>query len=341
MGEMAKYVGGFPSPAILENPRSRGSKTLRFVEPESRPLPRIPEISKNDNSVGLASPMDQGSRGVGRPSSLQLPPARVQDFGDLFPPPRVRRPSMYSRFSRSWDTKSSNGKSRLSFLPGYGYNDYRPLSFRASIWLKDPNDFVLQFQLNEDDDDAPQSFDPSNHSWSRSKKKRFVYVISLAAMFSPLSSNIYFPALNAIAAALKVSTGLVALSITVYMLVQGLAPSFWGPLADSFGRRPILLSTLVVYLIANASLALPGNYAVLMVFRGLQAAGSASTIAIGSGVIGDIADAEERGGFMGLFGGSTSSDSSPVVVLNADLLLQSECSDKLSGLSLVVPCLKG
>jgi MFS family permease len=83
------------------------------------------------------------------------------------------------------------------------------------------------------------------------------------------------------------------------MLVQGIVPSFWGPLADAYGRRPIFLSTLLVYLVANIGLALPGNYAVLMVFRGLQAAGSASTIAIGAGVIGDIADADERGGFMG------------------------------------------
>src|ERR1700761_41817 len=98
---------------------------------------------------------------------------------------------------------------------------------------------------------------------------------------------------------------LVALSITVYMLFQGIAPSFWGPLADTYGRRPILLSTLAVYILANLGLALSPSFEVLMLFRGIQAVGSASTIAIGAGVIGDIAVAGERGGFMGLFGGST------------------------------------
>jgi MFS family permease len=44
----------------------------------------------------------------------------------------------------------------------------------------------------------------------------------------------------------------------------------------------------------------------LMSFRALQAVGSASTIAIGAGVIGDVASAGERGGFMGLFGGRKS-----------------------------------
>jgi MFS family permease len=100
---------------------------------------------------------------------------------------------------------------------------------------------------------------------------------------------------------------LISLTITIYMLFQGLAPSFWGPLADSYGRRPIFLSTLILYIGACVGLALSPNFAVLMTFRALQAIGSSSTIAIGAGVIGDIAVAGERGGFMGLFGGSMSS----------------------------------
>lgn len=87
------------------------------------------------------------------------------------------------------------------------------------------------------------------------------------------------------------------------MIFQGLSPSLWGPLADTYGRRPILLSTLFVYVIANLILAFTINFPMLLVFRGIQAFGSASTIAIGAGVIGDIAVASERGGLMGLFGG--------------------------------------
>ena len=179
------------------------------------------------------------------------------------------------------------------------------LSLDGSIWVKHPDDIVLQFSFVDwFENGEAEGFDPPHHTWTRSKKKRLVYLVSLAATFSPLSSNIYFPALNSIAAALHTRPDLVALTITIYMIFQGLAPSFWGPLADSYGRRPVLLATLVVYLIANVALALPGNFAVLMAFRGLQAVGSSSTIAIGAGVIGDIATAGERGGFMGLFGGS-------------------------------------
>jgi MFS family permease len=67
------------------------------------------------------------------------------------------------------------------------------------------------------------------------------------------------------------------------------------------GRRTAYIGTFVVFLGACIGLALTRNYATLLVLRCLQSTGSASTIAIGSGVIGDISTRAERGGFMGFF----------------------------------------
>ena len=82
-----------------------------------------------------------------------------------------------------------------------------------------------------------------------------------------------------------------------------IAPMFWGTLADHWGRRPIFLACMSVLSLACVGLALvPTNaYWLLMLLRCLQAAGSASTIALGAGVIGDIATRAERGGFFGLY----------------------------------------
>lgn len=74
---------------------------------------------------------------------------------------------------------------------------------------------------------------------------------------------------------------LATLTITVYMIVQGITPTFWGSISDVTGRRPVFVGTFIVYLIANIVLAVSTNYAELMVFRALQAAGSAATISIG------------------------------------------------------------
>lgn len=75
---------------------------------------------------------------------------------------------------------------------------------------------------------------------------------------------------------------LATLTITVYMIVQGITPSFWGSFSDVVGRRPTFLATMLVYIIANIALAVSDNYAELMVFRALQAAGSSATISIGT-----------------------------------------------------------
>lgn len=87
------------------------------------------------------------------------------------------------------------------------------------------------------------------------------------------------------------------------MIAQGIAPSFWGPIADCMGRRQVLVYTLVLFAGANIGLALSRNIGVIMFFRFMQAAGSSSTISIGTGVIADIAPAKERGGFIGAFAG--------------------------------------
>lgn len=118
---------------------------------------------------------------------------------------------------------------------------------------------------------------------------------------SGFASNIYFPALPAIARDLDVSVELINLTVTSYLIFQGIAPSFWGPLSDVKGRRIAYCCTFLVFLGACIGLAETKNYATLIVLRCLQSTGSASTIAIGSGVIGDITTRAERGGFMGIF----------------------------------------
>lgn len=78
---------------------------------------------------------------------------------------------------------------------------------------------------------------------------------------------------------------------------------FWGPIADSYGRRPVFLACLTVLCGSCIGLALvpTSAYWLLMLLRCLQAAGSASTTTTGAGVIGDIAIPAERGGFFGIY----------------------------------------
>lgn len=121
------------------------------------------------------------------------------------------------------------------------------------------------------------------------------------SIVSGFASNIYFPALPTIAHDLNVSIELVNLTVTSYLIFQGFAPSLWGPVSDVRGRRVAYCCTFVVFLGACIGLAETKNYATLIVLRCLQSTGSASTIAIGSGVIGDITTRADRGSYMGVF----------------------------------------
>jgi MFS family permease len=152
-------------------------------------------------------------------------------------------------------------------------------------------------QLSEPSDSSKP--EPPYHILSTKQKWNLVIFVSLAGAFSPLSSNIYFPAIDTISSDLGVNASLVALTITVYMVAQGIAPSLFGVFSDSCGRRLTFTISLGIYTAANLALAFTSSYPMLMVLRGVQAAGSAATISISAGVIADIASPQERGGFMG------------------------------------------
>ncbi|GME56175.1 putative major facilitator superfamily transporter protein [Neofusicoccum parvum] len=141
------------------------------------------------------------------------------------------------------------------------------------------------------------------HVFTYRQKFLIVILISCAATFSPLASNIYFPALELISEEMNASKEEMALTITVYMIAQGIAPSLWGPISDCIGRRQVLIWTLLLFHLTNIALALAPTTPLLTALRALQALASSATISLGAGVIADIAPAAERGGFTGAFAG--------------------------------------
>lgn len=141
---------------------------------------------------------------------------------------------------------------------------------------------------------------PVYSTFTKGQKQYIVFLTAFGGLFSPLSANIYFPALNALSQDLKVSKELINLTLTTYMIFQGLAPTIFGDLADMAGRRPAYIISFVIYIGANIGLALQNNFAALLILRCLQSTGSSGTFALGSGVIGDISTSGERGKYMGL-----------------------------------------
>ena len=140
---------------------------------------------------------------------------------------------------------------------------------------------------------------PLHSVFGKRQKQYIVFMTALGGLFSPLSASSYFPALNTLSQDLHVSSGLINLTLTTYLVFQGLAPAMYGDLADAAGRRPAYLIGFVVYIAANIGLATQSSFPALLVLRCLQSSGSSGTIALANGIVADIATSGERGKYIG------------------------------------------
>lgn len=142
--------------------------------------------------------------------------------------------------------------------------------------------------------------EPAKYSSFSSRQKNVIIgLAAFAGWFSSVSSFIYFPAIPNIASSLDQSTENINLTVTSYLIVSGVIPSIVGNAADRFGRRPVVLIALTVYLGANIGLALQSSFALLFFFRMVQSAGISGTFCITYGVLGDLFTPAERGGYSG------------------------------------------
>ncbi|KDQ20614.1 hypothetical protein BOTBODRAFT_313240 [Botryobasidium botryosum FD-172 SS1] len=138
-------------------------------------------------------------------------------------------------------------------------------------------------------------------AFTKRQKGVIVACVSLAGLFSSLTINIYIPALPAIARDLHTTESLASLTITVYMIFQGLSPTFWASLADAYGRRPIYISTMLLFVVACIGLGEVNSLIPMLVLRAVQSSGCSSVVSIGAGTVGDITTPQERGSYMGWY----------------------------------------
>ncbi|AEO67227.1 21cfdfc5-99a5-4882-8592-d6d36cee1dec [Thermothielavioides terrestris] len=148
----------------------------------------------------------------------------------------------------------------------------------------------------------PVSSGPAYSVFPKPTKRWIIAMAACASFVSPMTANIYFPALNPIAADLGVSVNLINLTLTTYMVFQALAPTVAGDFGDMAGRRPAFIVCFTIYVFANLGLALQNNYAALLVLRMLQSAGSSGTLSMCYAVVADVAVSAERGKYMGFVG---------------------------------------
>ncbi|WP_279599150.1 multidrug effflux MFS transporter [Methylobacterium sp. J-076] len=112
-------------------------------------------------------------------------------------------------------------------------------------------------------------------------------------MTGTVALHIFVPALAVAAAELHADAAGIQATITVYLVGLAGGQLLYGPLSDRYGRRPVLIAGLGLYL-AGLLLAIPApNLGVLLVARAMQSLGACSCLVIGRAMVRDVSTRED------------------------------------------------
>lgn len=137
-------------------------------------------------------------------------------------------------------------------------------------------------------------------TFSKGTRCYLTYLLGFIMVLSTLTATIYFPLIPLLSSSFSSSTQAINLTVTVYAIVQAISPGIFASLADTFGRRPVLLILLVIYTGGSLGLVFDkGSYAALMTLRALQSLGGSPIPAIAYGIVADVATVAERGKMLG------------------------------------------
>jgi EmrB/QacA subfamily drug resistance transporter len=91
--------------------------------------------------------------------------------------------------------------------------------------------------------------------------------------------------------------------VTAYLLATTIVTPLYGKLGDLFGRKIVLQSAIILFLVGSALCGLSQSMGALIAFRALQGIGGGGLMVTIMAVVGDLFSPRERGRYQGLFGG--------------------------------------
>lgn len=91
-------------------------------------------------------------------------------------------------------------------------------------------------------------------------------------------------------------------AVTIYLLTSTISGPIYGKLSDLFGRRPIILGAVVIFLTSSVLAGLSQEMWQFILFRGLQGLGGGAVFPVALAVVADLYTPVERGKYLGFFG---------------------------------------
>lgn len=127
-------------------------------------------------------------------------------------------------------------------------------------------------------------------------------VLALMTAMGPLSTDMYLPSLPAIASAFATDAGEVQLTLSLFLIGFAVGQIVYGPLADRYGRKPVLVAGLGLFVAASFACMAAVSIAALIAARFVQAVGACAAIVMARAIVRDLHAAEDAARILSLMG---------------------------------------
>jgi DHA1 family bicyclomycin/chloramphenicol resistance-like MFS transporter len=129
-----------------------------------------------------------------------------------------------------------------------------------------------------------------------------ILVLALLTAVGPLSTDMYLPSLPAIASAFATDAGQVQLTLSVFLVGFALGQIIYGPVSDLYGRKPVLLAGLILFVAASFGCMVATSIGALIAARFIQAVGACAAVVLARAIVRDLHTAEDSARILSLMG---------------------------------------
>lgn len=113
-------------------------------------------------------------------------------------------------------------------------------------------------------------------------------LLGVLLALTALGMDMFLPAVPVLARALDADAGLAQQTVTTYLLGLAVGQFGWGPVSDRFGRRPVLLAGLALFLVSSAIVPFAGTMQTVVWLRFVQGVGASAGPVVARSIVRDL-----------------------------------------------------
>ncbi|MEH6719705.1 MAG: multidrug effflux MFS transporter [Aurantimonas endophytica] len=129
-------------------------------------------------------------------------------------------------------------------------------------------------------------------------RRPMLVTLMIASALSPLAINIFIPSMTSIARDLQADGATIGLGLSLYLIATALIQLIAGPLSDRYGRRPVILGGMMLFLVGTAMCLAAEGPGLFLAGRIVQSA-SATGIALSRAIVRDVYSRERAAAMIG------------------------------------------